>query len=108
MAFRYRFLARLICFAIFTCLLYGFFSGVDIWRVFSPFSRPTPSKEVLNSMSLSEDQCKATFPALTIEIVEAMARGPFKLEKEPDDYQGLVQARIKNGKVNYHSLSTLV
>lgn len=58
-----------------------------------------PSKETTNSLFLTEHQCRATFPGLTKEIDNAVARGPFILEKQPDDYQGLVQARIKDGKV---------
>jgi hypothetical protein len=33
------------------------------------------------------------------DIDEAIARGPFDLEKEPDDYTGMVQLRIKDGNV---------
>lgn len=58
-----------------------------------------PSKETLANLSLTEEQCRATFPGLTKEIDGAVARGQFKVEKEPDDYQGLVQGRIKDGKV---------
>ncbi|KUJ18869.1 uncharacterized protein LY89DRAFT_613994 [Mollisia scopiformis] len=94
MASRYRFAARVFCLVAITCLLYGFYHGT-IWA----FSRGAPSKEVLNSLNLSEDECRATFPYLMKEIDDAVSRGPFKLDKEPDDYQGLVQARIKNGKL---------
>jgi hypothetical protein len=33
------------------------------------------------------------------EIDDAVARGPFRLKKEPDDYTGMVQLRIKDRKV---------
>lgn len=33
------------------------------------------------------------------EVDDAVARGPIDLEKEPDDYTGMVQLRIKDGKV---------
>ena len=58
-----------------------------------------PSKETFKKLSLTENQCRATFPGLMKEIDEAVARGPLKLVKEPDDYQGLVQGKIKDGKV---------
>lgn len=67
-----------------------------------PFLKSTPSKEIFESLALSENQCRTTFPGLAKEIDEAVARGPFKLEREPDDYQGLVQARIKGGKVHHY------
>ncbi|PMD24641.1 hypothetical protein NA56DRAFT_594946, partial [Hyaloscypha hepaticicola] len=34
------------------------------------------------------------------EIDDAVARGPFTLKKEPDDYTGMVQLRIKDGNVS--------
>jgi len=58
-----------------------------------------PSKDRTKSLFLTEHQCRAAFPGLTKEIDDAVARGPFILEKQPDDYQGLVQARIRDGKV---------
>lgn len=39
------------------------------------------------------------FRGLTREIENAVAQGPFKLEKRPYDSDGLVQGRIKDGKV---------
>lgn len=58
-----------------------------------------PSAETLQSLSLTEDQCAAAFPGLTKEIDDAVARGPFPLMRQPDHHTGLVQGRIKNGKV---------
>ncbi|QSZ32446.1 hypothetical protein DSL72_002020 [Monilinia vaccinii-corymbosi] len=58
-----------------------------------------PSSEILQSLSLTEEQCAATFPGLTKEIDDAVARGPFSLKRQPDHYTGLVQGRIKDGKV---------
>ncbi|KAH8768815.1 glycosyl transferase family 90-domain-containing protein [Hyaloscypha finlandica] len=55
--------------------------------------------ETLKNLSLTEEQCRATFPGLMMEFDGAVARGPFKLEKEPDDYTGMVQLRIKDGKM---------
>jgi hypothetical protein len=97
MASALRFSSRFICLISVTCLLYLFYFG-DFSSTFWPFSN-TPSQKILKSLSLTDEQCKATFPKLTKEIDDAVARGPFRLEKEPDDYQGLVQARIKDGKV---------
>ncbi|APA08906.1 hypothetical protein sscle_04g036760 [Sclerotinia sclerotiorum 1980 UF-70] len=58
-----------------------------------------PSVDILQSLSLTEDQCAANFPGLTKEIDDAVARGPFPLRKQPDHRTGLVQGRIKDGKV---------
>ncbi|KAF8854787.1 hypothetical protein BDZ45DRAFT_747117 [Acephala macrosclerotiorum] len=101
MIYRHRSLVEKLVFLIFvTCVIYRF-SNVsrEILSTVLPFLKSTPSKGVLDSLILSEDQCRATFPGLTKEVDEAVARGPFKLEREPDDYQGLVQARIKNRKL---------
>lgn len=57
------------------------------------------AKKIENSLFLNEEQCTANFPGLTKEIDDAVARGPFVLEKQPLDFIGLVQARLKNGKV---------
>ena len=56
-------------------------------------------KDVLKSLSLEEKQCQAAFPGLTQEIENAVSQGPFELKRLPDDTPGLVQGRIKNGKV---------
>lgn len=58
-----------------------------------------PSADILQSLSLTEDQCRAAFPGLTKEIDDAVARGPFPLKRQPDHRTGLVQGRIKDGKV---------
>ncbi len=99
MEIRRRTLARLTFLIVVTCVLYGFYHGISGLRNTLSFSKKVPSKETLNSLSLGKDQCRNTFPEVTKEIDDAVARGPFKLEREPDDYQGLVQARIKGGKV---------
>lgn len=64
-----------------------------------PKNEPKPLKETLRSRLLTEEQCAATFPGLTKEIDDAVARGPFDWEMPPDGYTGLVQVRIKDGKV---------
>ncbi|TGO17688.1 hypothetical protein BTUL_0015g00230 [Botrytis tulipae] len=58
-----------------------------------------PSADILQSLSLTEDQCRAAFPDLTKEIDDAVTRGPFPLKRQPDHRTGLVQGRIKDGKV---------
>ncbi|CZT44505.1 uncharacterized protein RSE6_04679 [Rhynchosporium secalis] len=58
-----------------------------------------PTKEKFENRALSEEQCRATFPGLTKEIDDAVARGSFTFGREPSDSQGLVQGRIKNGKL---------
>jgi len=79
----------------FSCTICG---TTEPFNVFGRFSKYLP-KDITESLSLNEQQCRAAFPGLTKEIDDAVARGPFILEKKPDDYQGLVQARIKDGKV---------
>lgn len=69
-------------------------------NIYETVSGNYPSKEILRNLFLGEEQCRATFPGLMKEIDDVVARGPFELEKEPDDYTGMVQARIKDGKVN--------
>lgn len=61
----------------------------------------TSSADILQSLSLTEDQCRAAFPGLTKEIDDAVARGPFPLKRQPGHYTGLVQGRIKDGKVYF-------
>ena len=57
------------------------------------------SKEALESLALTDAQCKAIFPGLTKEIDDAVSRGPFDLKMQPADYAGLVQGRIRDGKL---------
>ncbi len=108
MGIRHRALLRVGLVAFGVIALYNFFEGVHSFlnsveplNILFPFSSHFPSKKILNTLSLNEHQCRATFPGLTKEIDDAVARGPFDLEKEPDDYAGLVQARIKDGKVRH-------
>jgi len=65
-----------------------------VWK-----DRNRPDKEVFKSLILTEKQCLNTFPDLFGEIDRAVGLGPFKLKKKPDDYNGVVQGRIKDGKV---------
>ena len=73
---------------------------LEVRTLFSFLGTKYPSKEKLQNRALNEQQCRAAFPGLSKEIDDAVARGPFKLDKEPPDHQGLVQGRIKDGKVH--------
>lgn len=59
-----------------------------------------PSYAVGESLSLAPDQCEAAFPGLNKEIENAVSIGPVQLKRLKDDIPGLVQGRIKNGKVH--------
>lgn len=60
--------------------------------------------ELKKSLFLTEEQCLPAFPGLTKEIGNAVAEGPFELRRLRDDLPGLVQGRIKDGKVRLWSL----
>ena len=107
MALRRRALVRGACFIVGFVALVVFFYGVPGFivslkqrSIFDFFLTSYPSKETLVNLSLTEGQCRTTFPGLTKEIDDAVAKGPFILKKEPDDYTGMVQLRIKDGKVS--------
>jgi hypothetical protein len=57
------------------------------------------SRDVRQSLFLTEEQCVDAFPAFDKEIKKAVAQGLFQLTRLRDDTPGLVQGRIKNGKV---------
>jgi hypothetical protein len=106
MAPKRRAFVRVAVFAFAVIVFCYFFHGITSFiRAFTPsgfiglFSEQYPSKETLESLTLTEEQCRATFPGLTKEIDDAVARGPFDLKREPDHSTGLVQGRIKDGKV---------
>lgn len=54
---------------------------------------------------MSAEECGATFPGLTKEVDDAVARGPFELHRRPNYTVGLVQGRIEDGKVGVHAPS---
>jgi len=97
--------------AVFTVYMFGCF----IWNQTSHFARPkvsllpfdskkptgtrTSKIRTTSSLSLNEEECSAAFPGLTKDIDETLERGHFSLERANDDYQGLVQGRIHDGKV---------
>jgi hypothetical protein len=87
--------------ALFVILVYFYRGAFWIHGRYADFefSRQYPSKETLKLLSLTEEQCDATFPGLTGEIDFAVTRGPFDLKKGPDVAHGSVEGRIKDGKV---------
>ncbi len=106
MVLRRRALVRGACFIVGFIALVDFFYGVPGFigllkqrSIFGFFSTSYPSKKTLENLSLTERQCRTTFPGLMKKIDDAVARGPFIL-KEPDDYTGMVQLRIKDGKLS--------
>lgn len=58
-----------------------------------------PSKDALQNLGMTEEQCLATFPGLTKELDHAKSMGKFKYAKLPEDTIGLIQGRIKNGRL---------
>ncbi|KAK0666355.1 glycosyl transferase family 90-domain-containing protein [Cercophora samala] len=85
-----------------------FYCFVFLWRTPSSASKPSLSKqqlsqrplppELLNNLSLDEDQCNAAFPGLTKEIDDAVAQGPFTMKRYSNN-QGPLQGRIKDGQI---------
>ncbi|KAL2149137.1 hypothetical protein VTH82DRAFT_8485 [Thermothelomyces myriococcoides] len=59
--------------------------------------KPLPP-EILNNLSLDEEQCNAYFPGLTKEIDDAVAKGPFEVKQTGN--RGPLQGRIKDGKIS--------
>jgi hypothetical protein len=99
-----RSLLRVAILAFAVIGVYNFLSSPPIVRIQNIFGTSYPSKEILKNPSLTEGQCRTTFPGLTKEIDDAVTRGPFQLERARDDYTGLVQGRIADGKVISDSL----
>ncbi|OCL01750.1 hypothetical protein AOQ84DRAFT_306094 [Glonium stellatum] len=105
MALKSKPFVRISCLAfviVTLCTLSFFFRGEASNKngLLSSGNQPSsPAKDTFESLSLTAAQCENAFPDLTKDIDEAVARGPFKYEKTPGDYKGLVQGRIKNGKL---------
>ena len=55
------------------------------------------SASLLNNLTLTEEECRATFPGLMREIDDTVALGPFDV-KDTGEF-GPLQGRIKDGKV---------
>jgi hypothetical protein len=66
-----------------------------------PSRRKRPPPEILNNLSLDEEQCNAYFPGLTKEVDDAVAQGPFQVKQTGD--LGPLQGRIKDGQVRVPS-----
>ena len=101
-------LVRVALLSIAVIVLGNIYNGIVmlVWSfavptIISVFSRNYPSRQIQGSLFLDEGQCRAAFPELNKEIDDGVARGPFHLKKAPADYMGLVQARIKDGKVRF-------
>jgi hypothetical protein len=80
--------------------LYSFVSfdqGTTGYAGFKPL-RAQSSKAKPNSLFMTHNQCSAAFPDLARQVHIAAARGPFLL-KRADETPGLVQGRIRDGKV---------
>jgi hypothetical protein len=58
-----------------------------------------PSRDALENLSMTESQCLATFPGLTKELENAKTFGRFKYARLPEDTIGLIQGRIKDGRL---------
>ena len=89
-----------ICLVIF-CFFFAFHpltanTRSNLWGPSRP-SRPGLTPELLNNLSLDQDQCDAAFPGLTKEIDDMVAKGPFTVNHTGD--LGPLQGRIKDGKV---------
>ena len=90
-------------------LLFLFASLLSVWlyrrvwyRTSLTFRHDASSGKNANvrkSLFLQEEQCRVEFPELMKEIENAIAEGPFQLRRLRDDSHGLVQGRIKDGKV---------
>lgn len=61
--------------------------------------------EMFERLDMTTEECNAVFPGLTKEIEAAVARGPFELQKKSGHATGMVQGRIKDGKVRSRRLS---
>ncbi|KAK4447881.1 glycosyl transferase family 90-domain-containing protein [Podospora aff. communis PSN243] len=70
--------------------------GATSWSALRKTStKLTP--ELLNNLSLGEDECKAAFPGLTKEIDDTVAKGPFIIK--PSGELGPLQGRIADGQL---------
>jgi hypothetical protein len=53
------------------------------------------NRRLFDILSLTEEQCRATFPGLMREIDDTVKLGPFKIKQNA----GPLQARLQDGKV---------
>jgi hypothetical protein len=74
------------------------FSGFWLWR--SPAEEEERGgKPTFASLALTEKQCARAFPGLDREVENAVKRGGIELKREFGDIPGLIQGRVKDGKV---------
>ena len=103
MAFSRRVFVRLVVavlMGIVLCNFHRIFVCLALVRSFlDGLRKKVPSTEVRESLVLTEDQCRATFPLLTKEIDNALARGPFQLNRSTEYYTGQIQGRIRDGRI---------
>lgn len=64
-----------------------------------PFQPSIRLSEPRSNLFLESQQCLAAFPENNKEIENAVKKGTVKLQRLPDNTKGLVQGRIKKGKV---------
>jgi hypothetical protein len=62
------------------------------------FGTKTPDARTLDSLFLTEKQCRNAFPGLTQAIDDIVAEGPFTVQDRGD--LGPLQGRIKDGKAS--------
>lgn len=100
----HRSIMRLLALLIAATFIYVFLfsDGGDSSTTWLPATLSVSKKhlrDTLNNFALTEQQCQAKFPGLTKEIEEAASRGPFELVKKANVFPGLLQGKIKSGKV---------
>jgi hypothetical protein len=84
----------------FRCIVLAF----AVIGLYSSFGSVGSSKIAVPVLSLSEEQCAVAFPGLFREVELSVARGPFTLEKHPDNLLGPLEGKIKDGKAGKYSL----
>ncbi|KAM7199386.1 Glycosyl transferase family 90 domain containing protein [Naviculisporaceae sp. PSN 640] len=90
-----------VCLAVFV-LFFAFRTpkqeGSSSLSWLSKSSKKQLSKKVLSNLSLTEKECRATFPGLTQQIDDIVAKGPFEVRHTGDN--GPLQGRIKDGQIS--------
>jgi hypothetical protein len=66
---------------------------------FSPDGSKRPGHATLENLSLTETQCRASFPGLLNEVDAAVAAGPFDVGPNDGRSISILQVRIENGKI---------
>lgn len=69
------------------------------WNSPNTISSSTNTRDRWRALGLAGEQCTVEFPGLEKEIENAVGDGAFVLKKAEDDVPGLIQGRIKDGKV---------